>query len=64
MTSPVVTGPFALGEALAERDQAALLRHLDEMESASMRVLDNLQKMGETAASDPSLLCNEHTHTH
>jgi hypothetical protein len=34
------------------------------MESASMRVLDNLQKMGETAASDPSLLCNEHTHTH
>ncbi|MGY3891853.1 8-amino-7-oxononanoate synthase [Aeromonas mytilicola] len=26
MTSPVVTGPFALGEALAEREQAALLR--------------------------------------
>ena len=51
-------------EANAAGDQAALLRHLDEMESASMRVLDNLQKMGETAASDPSLLCNEHTHTH
>ncbi|MEZ6929076.1 8-amino-7-oxononanoate synthase [Aeromonas sp. S16(2024)] len=27
MTSPVVTGPFALGEALAEREQAALLRN-------------------------------------
>ncbi|MNS81669.1 8-amino-7-oxononanoate synthase [compost metagenome] len=26
MTSPVVTGPFALGEALAGREQAALLR--------------------------------------
>jgi 8-amino-7-oxononanoate synthase len=26
MKSPVVTGPFALGEALAEREQAALLR--------------------------------------
>jgi hypothetical protein len=49
-------------EANAAGD-AGLLRHLDEMESASMRVLDNLQKMGETAASDPSLLCNEHTHT-
>jgi len=51
-------------EAHAAGDHAALLRHLDEMESASMLVLDNLQKMGETASGDPSLLCNEHTHTH
>ena len=26
MMTPVVTGPFALGEALAEREQATLLR--------------------------------------
>lgn len=35
MTSPVVTGPFALGEALAERDQAALLRRRTPVDVAS-----------------------------
>ncbi len=37
MTSPVVTGPFALGEALAERDQAALLRRRTPVDVASWR---------------------------
>ena len=35
MTSPVVTGPFALGEALAEREQAALLRNRIATDGAS-----------------------------
>ncbi len=51
-------------EAHAAGDRARLLRQLDEMESASMQVLDNLQKMGETATGDPSLLCHEHAHDH
>ena len=44
-------------DAYANDDTNALLAHLDSMERASMRVLDNLQKMGEAATADPSLLC-------
>ena len=44
-------------DAYANDDTNALLAHLDNMERASMRVLDNLQKMGEAAAAEPSLLC-------
>jgi hypothetical protein len=35
------------------------------MERASMRVLDGLQKMGETAMTDPAVLCHagdDHQH--
>ena len=35
MMTPVVTGPFALGQALAEREQAALLRRRTPVEAAS-----------------------------
>ncbi|MBS0372217.1 MAG: CZB domain-containing protein [Proteobacteria bacterium] len=45
--------------AYANGDMGAVLRHLDVMEQASMRVLDNLQKMGEAALDDPSILCLE-----
>jgi len=54
-------------EALANSDMAGVLRHLDSMESASMRVLENLQRMGQAAISDPSALCtasDEHSHDH
>ncbi len=49
-------------EAKAAGDQRALLRHLDEMENASMQVLAHLQTMGESAVDDLALLCHEHTH--
>ncbi len=45
-------------EAYQGGDIPGVLRQLDLMESASMRVLDNLQQMGESAMSDPSALCS------
>ncbi|MDD2990566.1 MAG: methyl-accepting chemotaxis protein [Zoogloea sp.] len=53
-------------QALESGDMDGVLRHLDSMESASMRVLDNLQRMGEAAMHDPSALCvaDDHSHTH
>ena len=53
-------------EALAANDMTGVLRHLDSMESASMRVLDNLQRMGEAAMNDPAALCmgDDHDHSH
>ncbi|TXH77447.1 methyl-accepting chemotaxis protein, partial [Thauera aminoaromatica] len=54
-------------EALATNDMAGVLRYLDSMESASMRVLENLQRMGQAAMSDPSALCTAgdgHSHDH
>ncbi|WP_305847113.1 methyl-accepting chemotaxis protein [Zoogloea sp. LCSB751] len=46
-------------KAHADNDMDAVLRHLDSMEQSSMRVLDNLQRMGEAALNDPSILCLE-----
>ncbi len=54
-------------EAYQNGDIPSVLRQLDLMESASMRVLDNLQQMGESAMNDPSALCSVgegHGHTH
>jgi len=53
-------------QALENGDMGGVLRHLDSMESNSMRVLDNLQRMGEAAMNDPSALCmaDDHGHTH
>jgi uncharacterized phage infection (PIP) family protein YhgE len=48
----------AVVEAKAGGDMVGVLRNLDTMERASMRVLDGLQKMGETAMTDPSVLCH------
>ncbi len=52
--------------SLESGDMGGVLRHLDHMETASMRVLDNLQRMGEAAMHDPSALCmtDEHGHVH
>jgi hypothetical protein len=50
-------------EALRARqagDNAAMLRHVQAMEQASLRVLDNLQRMAEGAVSNPSVLCISH----
>ena len=44
-------------QAFERGDSASMLDSLDNMERASMRVLDNLQQMGEAAMSDPSVLC-------
>ncbi len=49
-------------EALSASDMPGVLRHLDNMENASMRVLENLQHMGQTAMSDPSILCSASDH--
>ncbi|MCA0187990.1 MAG: CZB domain-containing protein [Proteobacteria bacterium] len=52
-------------EAYQGGDIQSVLRQLDLMESASMRVLDNLQQMGESAMNDPSALCSAgHDHSH
>lgn len=43
----------------------ALLRQLDLMERASMRVLDNLQQMGFAAMNAPSVSCSaDQGHVH
>ena len=44
-------------EAKARGDMALMLRHVEAMESASQSVIDNLQRMAESALNDPSLLC-------
>jgi len=47
-------------EALKARqagDTVAMLRHVEAMEQASMRVLDNLQLMSDAGLTDPSVLC-------
>mgnify|MGYP000863720561 FL=1 len=55
----------AVIEARANGDMSSVLKNLDTMERASMRVLDGLQKMGETAMRDPSVLCHtEGGHLH
>ena len=52
-------------EAHQSGDVPGVLRQLDLMESASMRVLDNLQQMGESAMNAPSALCSAgHDHSH
>ena len=38
-------------------DNAAMLRHVEAMEKASFKVLDNLQRMADVANDDPSVLC-------
>jgi hypothetical protein len=48
----------AVIEAKAGGDMGSVLKNLDSMERASMRVLDGLQKMGETAMHDPAVLCH------
>jgi hypothetical protein len=50
-------------EALRARiagNSGDMLRHVEAMEQASFRVLDNLQRMAEVADSDPSVLCIAH----
>jgi hypothetical protein len=50
-------------EALRARsagDNALMLRHVEAMEQASFKVLDNLQRMAEVADGDPSVLCIGH----
>ena len=55
----------AVIEARANGDMSSVLKNLDTMERASMRVLDGLQKMGETAMRDQSVLCHtEGGHLH
>lgn len=47
-------------EALRARlagDSSAMLRHIAAMERASLQVLDNLQRMADSAENDPSVLC-------
>ena len=48
----------AVIEAKTIGDMGSVLKNLDTMERASMRVLDGLQKMGETAMHDPAVLCH------
>ncbi|MDD3352481.1 methyl-accepting chemotaxis protein [Zoogloea sp.] len=50
-------------QALASGDSTSVLAHLDRMESASMRVLDNLQRLGEAAIQGGiSLSVDDHHH--
>ncbi|WP_443089899.1 CZB domain-containing protein [Zoogloea sp.] len=44
--------------ALTAGNTVDLVRQLDRMEQASLRVLDHLQRMGEAAVGDPSVLCH------
>ena len=44
--------------ALTAGNTADMVRQLDRMEQASLRVLDHLQRMGEAAVGDPSVLCH------
>lgn len=50
-------------EALRARalgDNILMLKHVDAMEQASFKVLDNLQRMADVADGDPSVLCLGH----
>jgi hypothetical protein len=45
-------------EAKARGDMQTMLRHVEAMESSSQLVIDNLQRMSDSALSDPSLMCH------
>ncbi|MBS1139748.1 MAG: methyl-accepting chemotaxis sensory transducer [Proteobacteria bacterium] len=45
-------------EAKSAGDEASVLRHVEAMERASFNVIENLQRMADTAMGDPSLLCH------
>lgn len=50
-------------EALRARlagDNGQMLRHVEAMEQASFKVLDNLQRMADVADDDPAVLCLGH----
>jgi hypothetical protein len=50
-------GVLAL-EAKLQGDMPAMLKHVKAMEHASVGVIDNLQRMADSAVKDPSLLCH------
>lgn len=50
-------GVLAL-ESKQKGDMATMLSHVKAMEHASVGVIDNLQRMADSAAQDPSLLCH------
>jgi hypothetical protein len=51
------TGIAAL-EARQSGNTDTMLRNLEQMERASFAVIDNLQRMSDTAMSDPAVLCH------
>lgn len=46
-------------EAKADGDLAGVLRNVEAMEAASVRVVENLDRMSEVAMKEPALLCHE-----
>lgn len=45
-------------EAKSQGDMASMLRHVEAMEKSSFGVIDNLQRMADSAMQDSSLLCH------
>jgi hypothetical protein len=46
-------------EAKLAGDTPLMQRKVQAMEQSSQSVIDNLQRMSDSALADPSLLCNE-----
>ena len=46
-------------EAKADGDLAGVLRNVEAMEAASVRVVENLDRMSDVAMKEPALLCHE-----
>lgn len=45
-------------EAKMRGDMFEMLKNVEAMEQASLRVIENLQRMSDSALLDPSLLCH------
>jgi hypothetical protein len=45
-------------DAKHKGDVDGMLRHVELMERASVSVIDNLQRMADTAMNDPAILCH------
>jgi NAD(P)H-hydrate repair Nnr-like enzyme with NAD(P)H-hydrate epimerase domain len=45
-------------DAKHKGDVDSMLRHVELMERASVSVIDNLQRMADTAMTDPAILCH------
>ena len=46
-------------QAKADGDLEGILRNVEAMEAASVRVIENLDRMSDVAMKEPALLCHE-----
>ena len=46
-------------QAKADGDLEGVLRNVEAMEAASVRVVENLDRMSDVAMKEPALLCHE-----